>query len=184
MNMLRFCLLFGFLLIFGVSTGLATMHLVPSAYSTIQEAIDASVDSDTVCVDPGVYPETIDFLGKDIVVTSLFAFSFDSSDIVNTVIDAEGNGSCVSMTAGETEMAVLMGFTLMNGSGSYYVTSYGNFWVGGGDLRPQSNSTSSKRTILPTVVPASSATAGRRLYSTTSSSRIPLRLSPAVAQEY
>lgn len=132
MNMLRFCLLFGFLLTFGVSTGLATMHLVPSGYSTIQEAIDASVDLDTVCVDPGVYPETIDFLGKDIVVTSLFAFSFDSSDIVNTVIDAEGNGSCVSMTAGETETAVLMGFTLMNGSGSYYVTPYGNFYVGGG----------------------------------------------------
>ena len=44
---------------------------VPSEYSTIQLAINASTDGDIVLVEPGTYTENLDFNGKNIVVSSL-----------------------------------------------------------------------------------------------------------------
>ncbi len=132
MRLLRIFSLLSILLIFGVNVGFGTIIAVPGDYTTIQEAIDAAVDSDTVLVDPCVYDESIDFLGKDIVVTSQYIFTEDSTDIVNTIIDGTDRGAVVNMTSGETEAAVLMGFTLRNGNGAEYVTPYGTFEVGGG----------------------------------------------------
>ena len=39
-------------------------------YPTIQSAINAATNGDTVLVQPGTYQETIDFLGKEITVES------------------------------------------------------------------------------------------------------------------
>jgi len=47
----------------------AEIH-VPGDYPTIQAALDAAASGDTVLVDPGTYPEHIDFLGKDIRLES------------------------------------------------------------------------------------------------------------------
>jgi len=44
-----------------------TIH-VPADYPTIQEAINTSVNGDTVLVAPGTYVENIDFVGKAIIV--------------------------------------------------------------------------------------------------------------------
>lgn len=131
MKMLRLFTLTSFLFVIGVSTSFAIIE-VPNDYLTIQEAINSATDGDTVLVDEGTYPENIDFLGKDIVVTSQYLFTEDSTTIVNTVINANYVGSCVKMVSGETEAAVLMGFTLINGTGSLYQPGYGNFYVGGG----------------------------------------------------
>ncbi len=46
--------------------------LVPGGYATIQGAINAAVNSDTVLVAPGLYYENITFLGKQIVVASQY----------------------------------------------------------------------------------------------------------------
>ncbi len=106
--------------------------LVPTHFPTIQAAINAALDYDTVLVDAGIYSERLDFLGKNIVVTSHYIQTGDSNTIVNTVLDAGGVGSAVRMTNGEGEGAVFMGFTVRNGAGSLYQPGYGEFYVGGG----------------------------------------------------
>ncbi|MFH1863057.1 MAG: right-handed parallel beta-helix repeat-containing protein, partial [bacterium] len=119
------------LILYG-GAGQATIHNVPSEYSTIQAAITATVDSDTVLVARGIYMENIDFLGKDILVASQYLYDRDSNTVVTTVIDADSNGSVVKMISDESSAAILMGFTLKNGAGSLYQPGYGTFYVGGG----------------------------------------------------
>ena len=64
--------------------------LVPSAYSTIQAAVNASVDGDTVLVSPGLYNETVSLNGKSIVLASLYLTTGDTSYISSTIIDGTG----------------------------------------------------------------------------------------------
>ncbi len=90
---------------------------VPLDYETIQEAIDAAEDGDTVLVHPGTYVENIDFIGKDIVVGSLYLTTNDTAYIDSTVIDGDSSGSVVRFDNGEGEDAVLAGLTIQNGSG-------------------------------------------------------------------
>ena len=53
-----------FLLFLG--NGPAATIYVPDDYPTIQDAINASVNDDTIIVRPGTYVENLDFLGKAI----------------------------------------------------------------------------------------------------------------------
>ena len=48
----------------------ATIIHVPTDQPTIQAAINAAVNGDTVQVSPGIYHENINFMGKAITVTS------------------------------------------------------------------------------------------------------------------
>jgi len=89
-------------------------------YETIQEAIDAVSDGDTVvvlpntCTPEGVYFENIEFLGKGITVQSVFP---DNPDIVAaTIIDGDHNGSVVTFENGEGADSVLDGLTITHGS--------------------------------------------------------------------
>ncbi|GIR88537.1 MAG: hypothetical protein CM15mP87_00290 [Candidatus Neomarinimicrobiota bacterium] len=66
---------------------------VPENYSTIQLAINASLDFDTVLVSPGFYEENINYNGKNIVVTSTYLQDQDSSIIAQTIIDGDQDGS-------------------------------------------------------------------------------------------
>ncbi|MHC4214585.1 MAG: LamG domain-containing protein, partial [Planctomycetota bacterium] len=70
---------------------------VPSQYPTIQAAIDDSNDGDTILVDPGLYVEELDFLGKAITLQSFdepavltapgyFAVSFYHQEDSNSVL--------------------------------------------------------------------------------------------------
>ncbi len=95
-----------------------TLHNVPDDYQTIQAAVDASVSGDTVLVQPGTYVETVNFKGKDITVGSLFLNTGDQAYIESTIIDGNRNGSVVRFDSGETNNALLTGFTIRNGSGS------------------------------------------------------------------
>lgn len=52
----------------------ATIH-VPADYSTIQAAINAASNGDTIVVAPGTYQENINFQGKAITLFRLIHFS-------------------------------------------------------------------------------------------------------------
>ncbi len=88
---------------------------IPNDYSSIQLGIDASVDGDTVLVQPAIYSEAINFSGKNIVVGSLFLTTADSSYIDNTLIEGATVNTCATFENGEDSTAVLVGFTLFKG---------------------------------------------------------------------
>jgi hypothetical protein len=88
-----------------------TLIKVPDDYTTIQDAINAALDYDIIIVRPGTYVETVDFLGKKLIVKSELGPEV-------TVIDGNQSGSVVSFTTGEDHSSILEGFTLTNGSGT------------------------------------------------------------------
>ncbi len=101
-------------------------------FTTIQEGINASTNSDTILVYPGTYYENINYNGKNITVASLYITTGNEEYINQTIIDGNQNGSCVRIMSGEDSTTVLCGFTITNGSGSTYSTS--GYLYGGGLL--------------------------------------------------
>jgi hypothetical protein len=81
---------------------------VPLDQPTIQSAIDVATDGGMVLVEPGTYPEHIDFKGKAITVKGRRGPQL-------TIIDAGNTDPVVSFTSQETRDSVLDGFTLQNG---------------------------------------------------------------------
>jgi hypothetical protein len=99
---------------------LPAIHIVgpePYHYPTIQSAIDEADDGDVVKVLDGTYTENIDFKGKAIVVRS------NDNSPEDTFIDGGMNGPCVRFVNSEGRDSVLKGFSIINGSGEYWVDS-------------------------------------------------------------
>jgi hypothetical protein len=90
---------------------------VPADYSTIQSAIDYSINGDVIHVQPGTYVENINFNGKNITVASLFLTTQDKSYISQTIIDGNQNGTVITFNSGENSTSILTGFTIRNGQG-------------------------------------------------------------------
>jgi hypothetical protein len=119
----------------------ATLISVPADYSAIQAAINASANSDTIAVSPGIYYENINFRGKNILLTSLYYLSNDTSYISSTVIDGSqpvnaDTASCVIFNSGEDSTAILQGFTITGGTGTKWLDIHGAgvYREGGGVL--------------------------------------------------
>ncbi|MBN2017725.1 MAG: T9SS type A sorting domain-containing protein [Candidatus Cloacimonetes bacterium] len=109
----RFILVSAFISLFSVYN--AEVINVPLDYTTIQEGINASINGDTVLVQPGTYIENINFNGKNITLGSLFLTTQDTSYISGTIIDGNDNGLVVIFENGENYETVLCGFTIQSG---------------------------------------------------------------------
>ena len=96
---------------------------VPADFPTIQTAIDAASDGDTVLVAPGIYSESIDFHDKSITVASVAGPTV-------TLIDGSNQASgYVVRIDGMQAGAILRGFTITGGFGSNMIGPGGGILV-------------------------------------------------------
>ena len=103
------CALLAMTLSTTMPAGASSVLNVPGTYPTIQAAINASANGDTVLVAPGTYFENIDFKGKLITVQSAQGTSV-------TTIDGGNLAPVVNFSSAETAAAVIQGFTLQHGN--------------------------------------------------------------------
>ncbi len=87
-------------------------------FATIQQAIDVSGHGDRIQVRLGTYYENINYLGKNIIISSDYYTTGDKSIIEQTILNGNQNGSVVTITSGE-QYAVLRGLTVMSGNTDY-----------------------------------------------------------------
>lgn len=87
------------LLVFLNLKSLANTLYVPAQFNTIQSAINASINNDTILVSPGIYNEAINFNGKAILIksikgpavtritaSSLYIVTFESGEDNNSIL--------------------------------------------------------------------------------------------------
>ncbi len=99
---------------------------VPTQYATIQDAIDAAEDEETIVVFPGTYTENIDFLGKEIIVCS------DSGADVTTIQASTTTQPVVRIDSNEPKGTELNGFTITG-------SNYGGIYCYGSSARIVNN---------------------------------------------
>jgi hypothetical protein len=90
---------------------------VPKDESTIQAAVDAAVDGDTVLVAPGKYPGGIVLSGKAITLASHYLTEPDPKHVAGTVLGARGKqrwGFGLKVEKNVGPGARIIGFTFLN----------------------------------------------------------------------
>ncbi len=105
-------------IILAVCTTTAQIINIPADYPSIQQGINAATDDEIVLVQSGTYLENIDYHGKNIIVASLFFTTQDTAYISQTIIDGSQGGTVVTFDSGESQDAILSGFTITNGHSS------------------------------------------------------------------
>ena len=90
---------------------------VPNEFLNIQDAINSSVQEDTIFVSPGHYYETLSIPPIRLSLFSLYIQSGDPNHILNTVIDASYFGTAVYLQSGPNSDLTISGFSILHGSG-------------------------------------------------------------------
>jgi hypothetical protein len=123
------------------TNAMATVHNVPASFATIQSAVDAATNGDTVLVQPGTYLENFSFLDKNLVVASKYLLTKDPNDIWTTILDGSApafpdTASVVRITGGQDSTAMLIGFTITGGKGTKWrdISDHLVYREGGGIL--------------------------------------------------
>lgn len=109
---------------------MATIRAVPGSYVTIQSAISAASNGDTILVAPGTYHEHLTTNGNNVVLGSWYLTTADPTYIGTTVIDGSQSGRVLTVNNFEDSTCRIIGFTIRNGNSSYESGSTG----GGGIL--------------------------------------------------
>lgn len=140
---------------------LAQVHRVPADFSSIQAAVNAAQEGDTVLVSPGTYYENVQLRGRNIVLTSRYFLENDPAAVIRqTIIDGSqpvhaDTASCILIWKGETAATVIQGFTLRGGQGTRWYDHYvpGYFREGGGILSEFSSPVIRHNIIRDNTVP-------------------------------
>ncbi|MCX6829052.1 MAG: right-handed parallel beta-helix repeat-containing protein [candidate division Zixibacteria bacterium] len=98
-------IIIGLLFLAFSSTFAQPIH-VPGDYATIQEAINAAVNYDTIMVAPGIYRVNLDFLGKAIALTS------EAGPALTELWPADTTQAIIKFITNELPTAKLIGFTV------------------------------------------------------------------------
>lgn len=122
--------------------GLAAKTIrVPADFPTVQAAVDAALEGDTVLVSPGTYYENVQLRGRNIVLTSRFRIDKQPALIAQTIIDGSrparpDTASCLLIWKHETAATVIEGLTFQGGKGTVWLdpAGAGTFREGGGIL--------------------------------------------------
>lgn len=129
------------------STGTGVHNIsTGTAYTTIQAAINAALDGDTIIVCPGTYYENIILHDKNITLQS--TDPLNPSTVEATIIRATTNDSVVKFTGGDN--STLQGFKITNGNPIYYG---GGIYVAG-----------SMPTIMNNIIVSNRASYGGGIY--------------------
>jgi parallel beta-helix repeat protein len=97
---------------------------VPSDHVTIQGAIDAAVNGDTIVISPGTYNEyELNTGGKDIVI---IGSSIRTNGDTDVTIDAQGQGSVFVFDSGETQTTQLTSLIITGGASTLGAGVYCN----------------------------------------------------------
>ncbi|MDP0498399.1 MAG: DNRLRE domain-containing protein [Verrucomicrobiota bacterium JB024] len=111
-------------------SGTENILRVPADYATIQAAINAASEGQTVLVSPGSYTENLN-ISKNIVLTSLQSYGGGEDSIASTVLDG-GDGSYVINVASTVTELTVNGFTIRNSDDGVMcagVMTFTNNWV-------------------------------------------------------
>ncbi len=92
----------------------------PADFNSIQAAIDDvnTIDGDKIVVSEGTYYESINTNGKAITIRS--TNHLDSNTVLNTIIDSNGSGYCITVDSGEDTNTVIKGFLITGVGGGIY----------------------------------------------------------------
>ncbi len=136
-------------LIMTVSWCHAATLQVPTDYDTIQAAIDASEDGDSIVIQPGHYTENLLIEGLDIILTS--TDPTDPSVVAATVVDGQEMGTVIIITNGST--ATVTGLTITGGTGTADPEAPEDYYLAGGIMVSHSSPIISHNRITENRIP-------------------------------
>ena len=95
----------------------ASVLRVPEDFAAIQPAMDASAVGDTVVVARGTWAGLLESPAHSLTLCSRFLFSQDSADVLETILDAEYQGTLLEVNTVGTNVFHVYGLTLIRGQG-------------------------------------------------------------------
>ena len=95
----------------------ANVLRVPEDFAAIQQAMDASSVGDTIVVARGTWVGLLESPTHSLTLCSEFLFSQDSTDVIETVLDAEFQGTLITVNTCGEEVLRIFGLTLVHGQG-------------------------------------------------------------------